>query len=422
MPLKKVILFQIKALFFLLFLSPSTLALAPASDTPYLKTSLTEDLEVIFSEDFKEEDFLIQNRAFRIFQEYGRQFPVEFYRKNSLIFFSATRRQTPLAITHTLPLPLIQIYPSPFQIMDQVSTNNWLTDSLVHEMTHMYQLNARSWFSYLLSYIMPSFFWPVYPNIYFHDLILEGHAVLIESVYGTGGRLFSGWERALAFSQLKNNLSFKRLMNNYDDPFSKGEKFTQGGYFFSYLMEKFPLSDINKIFSVNGRNLLWPLGLYTINRSFKKALGQDFDSLFNEYKEFYGAMALKQTSSPEPTLMKSQIPVPINSDEKNIYFGFTCFDSDISKMAANEMRRDGNLWDNDSVYVLLDTYNDHRSGFFFRVNPLGAMEDVAIMDSGDSRNENWDAVWDCRAKVNEDYWTAEIGIPFSQLRFSKSDT
>ena len=119
--------------------------------------------------------------------------------------------------------------------------------------------------------------------------------------------------------------------------------------------------------------------------------------------------------------MTETTEVRILYDEKNIYFGFTCFDSDISKVAANEMRRDGNLWDNDNVFVLLDTYDDQRSGFFFRVNPLGAMEDVAIMDNGDSRNENWDAVWDCRTKANEKYWTAEIGIPFSQLRFDRSD-
>lgn len=318
--LKKVALFQIKASFFLLLLSPPTLALAPASDTLYIKTPLSKSLEVIFSEDFKEEDFLIQNRAHRIFQEYGKQFPVEFYRKNSIILFSAKRRQTPLAITHTLPLPLIQIYPSPFQIMDQASTNNWLTDSLIHEMAHIYQLSARTRFSHLLSYVMPPYLWLIYPNIYFHHLILEGHAVLLESIYGTGGRLFSGWERALAFSQLKNGLSLKRVMNSYDDPFSKSEKFTHGGYFFSYLIEKFPLSQLNEIFSVNGRNIIWPLGLYTVNRSFKEALNQDFDSLFREYEEFYKEAALKQINSPEPVLVTSQFSVPINSNETDLFF------------------------------------------------------------------------------------------------------
>ena len=114
--------------------------------------------------------------------------------------------------------------------------------------------------------------------------------------------------------------------------------------------------------------------------------------------------------------------VRILYDDKHIYFGFVCSEPDRSKIVANKMRRDTMLWDNDNVFVLLDTYNDRRSGFFFRVNPLGAREDVAIMDSGDSRNENWNAVWDCKAKINADNWTAEIAIPFSQLRFKKEDT
>ncbi len=114
--------------------------------------------------------------------------------------------------------------------------------------------------------------------------------------------------------------------------------------------------------------------------------------------------------------------VRILYDDKHIYFGFVCSEPERAKIVANKMRRDTMLWDNDNVFVLLDTYNDRRSGFFFRVNPLGAREDVAIMDSGDSRNENWNAVWDSRSKINADNWTAEIAIPFSQLRFKKEDT
>ena len=114
--------------------------------------------------------------------------------------------------------------------------------------------------------------------------------------------------------------------------------------------------------------------------------------------------------------------VRILYDDRHIYFGFVCSEPDRSKIIANKMRRDTMLWDNDNIFVLLDTYNDRRSGFFFRVNPLGAREDVAIMDSGDSRNENWNAVWDSKAKINGDNWTTEIAIPFSQLRFKDEET
>ena len=114
--------------------------------------------------------------------------------------------------------------------------------------------------------------------------------------------------------------------------------------------------------------------------------------------------------------------VRILYDDRHIYFGFVCSEPDRSKIIANKMRRDTMLWDNDNVFVLLDTYNDRRSGFFFRVNPLGAREDVAIMDSGDSRNENWNAVWDSKGKINSNNWTTEIAIPFSQLRFKDEET
>ncbi|MCY4568609.1 MAG: DUF5916 domain-containing protein [Candidatus Poribacteria bacterium] len=109
-------------------------------------------------------------------------------------------------------------------------------------------------------------------------------------------------------------------------------------------------------------------------------------------------------------------------DDENIYFGFTCFDSDIPKLVANEMRRDSrDLHENDNVFVLLDTYNDKRSGFFFRINALGAVQDRAITNSGDTFNSDWDAVVACKSKINDSYWTAELSIPFSQLRFEKND-
>ena len=67
-------------------------------------------------------------------------------------------------------------------------------------------------------------------------------------------------------------------------------------------------------------------------------------------------------------------------DNENIYFGFTCFDSDISKLVANEMRRDSrDLHENDTVFLILDTYNDQRSGFFFP-------HERSRCDTGQSRN------------------------------------
>ena len=125
----------------------------------------------------------------------------------------------------------------------------------------------------------------------------------------------------------------------------------------------------------------------------------------------------------EGEIGSESMEVRILYDNENIYFGFTCFDSDISKLVANEMRRDSrDLHENDTVFLMLDTYNDRRSGFFFRMNALGAIQDRAVTNSGDTFNSDWDAVVECKSKVNDTYWTSELSIPFSQLRFKKSDS
>ncbi len=150
----------------------------------------------------------------------------------------------------------------------------------------------------------------------------------------------------------------------------------------------------------------------------------EIDGDFNE-PDWQDAKPVGQFTQVEPDAgkpMTQPTEVRILYNQKNIYFGFTCFDSDISRLVANEMRRDArNLHENDNIFLILDTYNDKRSGVAFRVNALGAVQDTAITNSGDSFNRNWDAVVDCRSQIHSDRWTSEIAIPFGQLRFKESE-
>ena len=150
----------------------------------------------------------------------------------------------------------------------------------------------------------------------------------------------------------------------------------------------------------------------------------EIDGDFNE-PDWQEAKPVGQFSQVEPDAgepMTLPTEVRVLYDEENIYFGFTCFDSDISKLIANDMRRDAReLHENDYVFLILDTYNDKRSGVAFRVNALGAVQDTAISNSGDSFNRNWDAVVDCQSQIHSDRWTSEISIPFGQLRFKESE-
>ena len=112
--------------------------------------------------------------------------------------------------------------------------------------------------------------------------------------------------------------------------------------------------------------------------------------------------------------------VRILYDDEHIYFSFRCYDAEPERIVANRMRRDADLSENDHILLVLDTYGDGRGGFFFSTNALGARRDALLTDEGRSRNEAWDCVWTCRARRDAQGWSAEIAIPFNQLRYPAS--
>ena len=47
------------------------------------------------------------------------------------------------------------------------------------------------------------------------------------------------------------------------------------------------------------------------------------------------------------------------------------------------------------------------------------MTEFYYNDSWD--DDSWDGVWEGQVKIDDDGWTAELKIPFSQMRFNQSD-
>ncbi len=106
-------------------------------------------------------------------------------------------------------------------------------------------------------------------------------------------------------------------------------------------------------------------------------------------------------------------------DDRNIYVGIRCWDSQPDRIVANEMRRDnGNIFQNDSVTAVFDTYYDHRSGFFFQTNALGGIRDGLV--TNEAPNFDWHTVWDARSSRFSQGWMTEMAIPFKSLRYKES--
>jgi len=105
-------------------------------------------------------------------------------------------------------------------------------------------------------------------------------------------------------------------------------------------------------------------------------------------------------------------------DADNMYVSARCWDSaPPEQWVANELRRDTNqLRQNDTFGVMFDTFHDHRNGFVFYTNPLGARYDFAFTDEGNV-NPDWNQVWDVRTGRFDGGWTMEMAIPFKSLRY-----
>lgn len=76
----------------------------------------------------------------------------------------------------------------------------------------------------------------------------------------------------------------------------------------------------------------------------------------------------------------------------------------------------------EQLIVCLDTYLDRRTAYVFGVNTAGVRFDrFHYEDSEGSRDFSYNPVWEAKTAVDSSGWTAEMRIPFSQLRFNKAD-
>ena len=102
-------------------------------------------------------------------------------------------------------------------------------------------------------------------------------------------------------------------------------------------------------------------------------------------------------------------------DAGNLYVFIRCFDPHPDSLIRPLARRD-NFPGSDRIIVIIDSYNDHRTGFEFGVTAAGGKYDAQVSDGG-NEDGAWDGVWDVATRVDSQGWTAEFRIPLSQVRY-----
>ncbi len=123
----------------------------------------------------------------------------------------------------------------------------------------------------------------------------------------------------------------------------------------------------------------------------------------------------------QPATERTEIRILFDQD--HLYIGAELLDSDPSGILGNQMVRDGFLSSDDRFIWVMDPYYDQRSGYYFEINPGGAMGDAQLVPAqggnfGVTQNRAWDGIWLARVRTHERGWTVEIEIPFRTLNFN----
>ncbi|MEE9170101.1 MAG: DUF5916 domain-containing protein [bacterium] len=137
------------------------------------------------------------------------------------------------------------------------------------------------------------------------------------------------------------------------------------------------------------------------------------------WKNGKGVSSFRQRDPNQGTEPSQQTIVWVAYDDDAIYVGARMYDTAPDSIIARLGRRDSYL-KSDYFQFMVDPYYDRRSGFFFSLYAGGTRSD-GILFNDDWDDDSWDGVWDGKVNIDDEGWTAEMRIPFSQLRFHKKD-
>ncbi len=139
-----------------------------------------------------------------------------------------------------------------------------------------------------------------------------------------------------------------------------------------------------------------------------------------------GPFTQREPHDGEPASQKTD--AYLGYDSTRLYVVFVCFDSNPKKIRARLSRRE-DIYDDDTVEVMLDTYRDHRRAFVFQSSPLGVQWDGIFSEANTTAGNDYfgfdssfDTVWDNKGKVTSQGFVVWFAIPFRSLRFHPADT
>ncbi len=128
-----------------------------------------------------------------------------------------------------------------------------------------------------------------------------------------------------------------------------------------------------------------------------------------------------ETSPGDNTEPKVRTVAYVTYDDRYFYIGVRADDPQPRNIRAPFVDRDGVIGTDDNFAVFLDTRNDKRSAIELRLNPRGIQADGIFNDANFNEDFSPDFYYDTAAKIDDKGWSGEFRIPFSSLRYDKTD-
>jgi len=121
----------------------------------------------------------------------------------------------------------------------------------------------------------------------------------------------------------------------------------------------------------------------------------------------------------EGTAPMYQTKFKVMYDANYLYIALRALDENPELIEQRLSRRDG--FAGDRVSVIIDSYHDKRTAFMFTTTAAGVKGEEIASENGENIDDSWNPIWYTDAHLDDKGWTAEMKIPFTQLRFGNAE-
>ena len=334
----------------------------------------------------------------------------------NIILFSP-KSQISNAFASIMPFYTIGMYSTGVLALEYLSESSWLDDVFEHELNHIFQLSHsnlppiwRKIFKFPIL-IFPLMFFKVptpFPNIFLPRFILEGDAVLKESLK-RGGRLYDGAARAFVYSQIRHyqhqtdKFMKQKLSFSINNPHIGREIYLHGGYLMAMLAEKYSQDTIHSFFTPNKKKPSKKDIKNFEEKELEQKLSPSFGKIFSfkylplfvkdivkAYFNHYLSSASKQSYSTTPVLFESSACSPFNQSKDEVFFLTSDFKSTPTLRIFNKKSK---KWTHQKIDLPLGKVFKINNEFYSRSSEYTAPNTIhySLFSKGLKSNKTFDS-------------------------------